>query len=94
MMREAAQNRVHDVIVARFADVGGAQAQRLGPELIVGETVGADDAKVWKLMMQTLYFIGPGSFQVQYHDFGAVPSDRRSDFLARVGQMDSCKALR
>ncbi len=59
MVREMVQHGSHHVIVARLAYIGGPQAQRLGPQFVVRQPVGADDAKPWELMMQMLDFIRP-----------------------------------
>jgi len=91
--REPLQQGAHDVIVARLAYVGRAQTHCLGPQLVIRQPVGADDAKVGELMMQTLDFVRPRSFQIQHHRLGAVPGNCGTDLLASAGQINRIKVL-
>src|SRR5450759_3627273 len=91
--REFMQHRAHHVIVARLAYVGRAQTQRLGPEFVVRQPMGADDAKVGELMMQMLDFVRSRSFQIQHHRFGALPGNRGTDLLASAGQINRIEVL-
>src|SRR5208337_3601954 len=91
--RQMVQHRAHDVIFARLAYVGRAQTQCLGPQLVVRQSVGADDAKVGELMMQALDFVRPRSFQIQHHRLGAVLGNRGTDLLVSGGQINRIEVL-
>jgi hypothetical protein len=87
------QYGLHHVIVARFTYIGCAQTERLGPQFVVRQTVGADDTKARELLMQTLNFARPRSFQIQHDRLSAIPGNRRQDLLAGAGQTNRPKVL-
>ncbi len=88
MFREMVQHRAHHVIVARLTYVRRAQSHCLGPQFVVCQPVGADDAKVGILMMQTLDFARARSFQIQHYRFSAVPGNCRKHVLVSAGQIN------
>jgi len=90
-VREPVQQRAHDVIVARLTYVGGTLIQCLGPQLVVRQPVGADDAKGRELMMQALDFARAGSFQIQHQGPSPMPGNRGTDFFVTAGQMNGIK---
>ncbi len=85
------QHRTHHVTVARLTYVGRAQTHCLGPQFVVRQPVGTDDAKAGELMMQTLNFARARSFQIQHQRFGTMPGNRRADVFVTASQMNRIK---
>ena len=93
MARAPVQQRAHHVILARLTYVGRAQTHCLGPQFVVRQPVGTDDAKSRELMMQTLDFVRPRSFQIQHQRCGAMPGNRGTNLFVAAGQINRFKVL-
>src|SRR5277367_3174254 len=93
VMCQPLQYRPGDVIATGFTYIGRAQAHCFGPQFVVRQSVGADDAKAGKFTMQTLHFIRSRSFQIQHQRFRAMLGDRGTDFSVGVSQINRFKLL-
>jgi len=91
--RHGVQQGAHHVIVAWLTYVGRTQTHGLGPEFVVCQPVGADDAEAGKLAMQTVTFVRSRGFQIQYQCFRAMPGDDGAYLLAGAGQMNRAEML-
>jgi hypothetical protein len=56
MLRQMVQHRTHYVFLPRLTNVGGAQAHGLGPEFVIRQSMGANDAKCREFVMQAFDF--------------------------------------
>ena len=92
-VRQGVQQGAHHVLVARLTYVGRAQTHGLGPESVVRQPVGADDAEAGKLAMQTINFVRSRRFQIQYQRFRAMPGNGGAHLFAGAGQMNRVKML-
>ena len=91
--RHGVQQGAHHVIVARLTYVGRAQTHGLGPEFVVRQPVGADDAEAGKLAMQTVNFVRSRRFHIQYQRFRAMPGNGGTHLFAGAGQMNRVEML-
>jgi len=64
-VRHGVQQGAHHVIVAWLTYVGRTQTHGVGPEFVVCQPVGADDAEAGKLAMQTVNFVRSRGFQIR-----------------------------
>jgi len=88
------QQGAQDHVVARFANVGCALVQRLGPQLVIRQPMGAHDAQGRELAMQTGDLVRLRFLHVENQHVGMSSGNGRADFFIPQGQFYRLEMLR